>query len=225
MTDELIERLVLDLEPVKALRRPWQRSIRFAFLAVFATTVTASLLGLRSDLCAKIVDPSYVAETGLLLVLFGAATLGALRSGVPGTNLAGAVRVVAVAASVWLLIVGARCGGGAGTWGLPSGLACVRRTLLLGAFPASALLTMLRRSAALEGAASGTLAMVAAGAVAVLGTRILCGKDDATHVLAWHIAPLALFALLGWFVGRAWFGVRNKSRHFLVTGSPPSTAG
>ena len=83
MTDELIERLVRDLEPVKALSNPMQRSVRFTLLAVFATTVTANLLGLRADLAAKLFDPNYVVETAVLLVLFGAATLATLRSGVP----------------------------------------------------------------------------------------------------------------------------------------------
>jgi len=211
MTDDLIERLVLDLEPVKALRSPRQRSIQFMLLAAFATSVTVNLLGLRPDLAAKLADPSYVGETGALLVLFGAATVAALRSGVPGAKLAAAVGIVAAAAGIWLLIVGVRYGAGQGALGLSSGLACVRRTLLLGVLPAWVLLAMVRRSAPVEAGVSGALAMVAAGAVAVLGTRILCGKDDATHVFIWHIAPLALLALLGWLFGRVGFSALAQS--------------
>jgi hypothetical protein len=204
MSDDLIERLVLDLQPVKRLRSPALRTIQFACLAIAAVAAAVSFGALRADLAAKVRDPSYLAESGLLFVLFGGATFAALRSGVPGAKLGSASLLVGLSASAWLLIVGAHYHSPPGAIDLASGLACLRRTLVLGALPACGLLAMMRRSAPLATGTSGSLVMISAGALAVLGTRILCAKDDAVHVLAWHIAPIALLALLGWFVGRAW---------------------
>lgn len=209
MSDDLIGQLVRDLQPVKRLRSPTRRTIQFACLAVAAMAAAVVFGALRADLAAKLRDPSYLAETGLLFVLFGGATFAALRSGVPGAKLGSASLLVGLAASAWLLIVGAHYRA-PDAIDLASGLACLRRTLALGALPAYGLFAMMRRSAPLEAGTSGSLVMVSAGALAVLGTRVLCAKDDAMHVLTWHIAPVGLLALLGWFVGRVWLGGRAR---------------
>lgn len=210
MSDDLISELVRDLQPVKRLRSPARRTIQFACLAVTALAAAVVFGALRADLAAKLRDPSYLAESGLLFVLFGGATFAALRSGVPGAKLGSASWLVGLAASAWLPIVGAHYHAPPGGIDLASGLACLRRTLALGALPACGLFAMMRRSAPLEAGISGSLVMISAGALAVLGTRVLCAKDDAMHVLAWHIAPVGLFALLGWFVGRVWLSRRAR---------------
>jgi hypothetical protein len=205
MSDELIRRLVLDLQPVNRLERPIRRSVRFALLAGLATAIEVLVVGTRADLVGKLLEPIYLTETAILLVLFSGATFAALCSGVPGVKLSAATWLVVLAAGAWLLIVGHATGGEAQAVGLVSGAACVRRTLLLATLPGLLLFAMLRRSVPLEAKISGAFAMVSAGALAVLGTRLLCAKDEAAHVLTWHIAPLAVLALLGWFIGRARF--------------------
>jgi hypothetical protein len=207
----LIERLVLELKPVKRLRSPLRRTIQFACVAMAATVVAVSLGSFRADLALKLRNPAYLAESGALFVLFGAATLAALRSAVPGVRLGWASWLAGAAGGAWLLIVGAHYLATPDALELASGLACFRRTLALSALPAGVLLAMMRRAAPVDAGISGSLTMVASGALAVLGTRVLCAKDDATHVLAWHLAPVAAFALLGWFVGRIWLIGRARS--------------
>jgi len=210
MSDDLIDRLVIDLQPVKRLRSPALRTIQFACLAIAAMTAAVLFGTLRADLAAKLHDPSYLAESGLLFMLFGGATFAALRSGVPGAKPGSASWLVGLSASAWLLIVGAHYHAPPDAIDFASGLACLHRTLVLGALPACGLLAMMRRSAPLAAGTSGSLVMISAGALAVLGTRVLCAKDNAMHVFAWHLAPVALFALLGWFVGRVWLSGRAR---------------
>lgn len=204
MSDELIERLVLELEPVKRLGSAARRSARFGGLALATTAASVWLLGLRADLALRLCDPSYLTESGLLGLLFAFATLAALRSGVPGAELRSLGWLVTLAGAGWCLEVAISRASVLTALFFPSGLACLRRTLLLGVVPAGWLLLLLRRSAPVDRRASGSLAMVSVGALAILGTRCSCAKDDAAHVLAWHVTPLALLALGGWLMGPAW---------------------
>jgi hypothetical protein len=59
----------------------------------------------------------------------------------------------------------------------------------------------LRRAAPLQPRYTGLLALLSTGALAALGTQLLCAKDDLLHVLLWHAGPLALTALLGVSLG------------------------
>lgn len=202
MSDNLIRELARDLRPVERLASPARRSACFAFYAVAIVLVGARLAGIRADLYLKLRDPGYLTETVVLLALFGAATFASFCAGIPGARLRRTTTVVALAAGAWLALGIVGYLATPATLSLQSGLACVRRTLLLSVVPTSILFAMLRRSAPLEAGISGSLAMTATGTLAVLATRVACGRDDGMHVLLWHALPLAALAVLGSLIGR-----------------------
>jgi hypothetical protein len=204
LTDDLIRQLVLDLQPVKRLTSPLRHTVQFAVPVAALTVASAWLAGVRADLLLKLCEPAYLAETALLGALFAIATFAAFSSGIPGIRLRSVFGLLGLVASTWLLLVITRYLALPAPVSLSSGVACLRRTLLLDVVPASALVILLRRSVPLAGGTSGALVTTSAGALAILGTRALCGKEDGTHVLLWHVLPLALHALLGSIIGRAW---------------------
>lgn len=210
MNDWPIAQLVLDLHPVRRLPSPGRRLLRFAGLALPLLVLAAGLAGPRADLLLKLRSPSYVAETALLLLFFFAATLAALRSAVPGAGWNGAARLVILALVVWALAVAAQGFDTSPTIEPRSGLSCLRRTLLFGVAPAWALATMVRRAAPLDAQASGALVMFSASVLAVLATRVLCARDDVAHALVWHVAPVALLALVGWHAGQLCLSERGS---------------
>jgi hypothetical protein len=195
MSDRLIERLVHELEPVRPLASPLVRAARYAALAVGCVAVAVVLAGPRADLGARLLAPSFLVETGALLSLFFAATLAALASGVPGAKLGATVGACALSLVLWLTAIlshGALAGDA-----LAGGLSCLGRSTLLGLVPGLGLALLLRRAMPLDRSRSGLLAALAVAALAVLGTRALCPRDDALHALAWHFAPVLVAAFLG----------------------------
>ncbi|HVY31078.1 MAG TPA: NrsF family protein [Polyangiaceae bacterium] len=210
MNDDLIRQLVFDLKPVERLTSPAQRTAQFAVPVAALTLASTWLAGVRADLLLKLHEPAYVAETGILLALFMLGTFATFSSGVPGVRLRPAAWGLGLFASAWLFLAGIRCFVAPAAFGLTSGIACVHRTLLLGVVPTSVLFIMLRRSVPLAAGTSGALVMTSAGALAILGTRAVCGKDDGLHVLVWHVVPLALLVLLGSVLGRAWFRYASR---------------
>ena len=206
MSDDLIRQLVFDLRAVQRLESPARRSARFMLPAIVVMVANTWIIGIRPDVATRLHDVTYMGETALLLALFGGAVLAAFSSGVPGEPLRAKVRLLLVAALSWLVLTVAGYAAAPAAMSIPSGVACLRRTVLLAIVPAGALFSMLRKASPLESGVSGSLVLTAAGALALLGTRLLCTKDDGAHVLVWHALPLAALSLLGSLLGRAWLG-------------------
>jgi hypothetical protein len=206
MSDELIAALVADLRPIRRLASPRRRAARFGGLACGAVAMAVSLVGLRQDLTARLQQAPFLGETLLLFVLFGAATCSALGSSVPGAALRGAGKWVIAALGAWLVLIAARYTLEPSARAVGHGMPCVRRMLVLGSGPACVLLIMLRRAAPLRPGTSGLLAFLSAGSLGVLGTRLLCSKEEPLHVLLWHFMPLVAVAVLGSLCGRRWLG-------------------
>ncbi len=204
MSDELIAALVSDLRPVRPLANPTRRAVRFGAVACGAVGAAVSLAGARQDLAARLRDAAFLGETALLLASFGAATWSALASCVPGAAWRGTRSWLMAALGAWLALIAARYALQPNVTAIGVGLACVRRMLLFGIVPACVLMLMLRRAAPLERGTSGFLACLSAGSLAVLGTRLLCAKEDALHVLFFHFTPLVALAVSGSLLGRRW---------------------
>ena len=210
MNDELIHDLVRDLTPVTRLASPARRTLYFALPSMFVTALLAAHSGVRTDLDAKLTDLTFALETLSLMALFVGAGLAALTSVIPGAALKSPLRVTILAAGAWLLLIAAGFIVN-GVGGFPSGVsdqafvvsgfACVRRTLLLAALPALLLLAMVRRSAPAHSRLTGALVAVSAAGLAILGTRLVCYKDEALHVLSWHAVPVLAFTLGGRMLG------------------------
>jgi hypothetical protein len=198
--DDMIDSLVAGLAPVRRLRSPDVRASVWAGLATLCVGVGCYGLGLRPDVLRKFGDASYLAEAAALLALVGFSARNAFRRSVPGAHV-GSWSWPAVA---WVAHVVLRGLAGSGDAGLSwaTGLPCVARIAGLAAVPAIAMLIMLRRAAPTARRRTGVLALVAAAALAVIGTQLVCAKDGASHVLVWHAGPVALIALAGLAAGK-----------------------
>ncbi len=199
-TDALVRDLVLDLEPVRRLRGAGRRTVVWGGLALVLVTLGTWVLGLRPDLFQRLADPAYLAETGALLFVFATASTSAFQLGVPGSDGGWTQRARPVAGLLaWALLVGVRHAGESSA-ARPlalQGLWCVATLVALGLTPALLALVMLRRAAPLQRGWAGWCALVSAGALAMVGVQAVCGKDDAAHVLAFHVVPLVVATVAG----------------------------
>src|SRR5262249_32849334 len=138
---------------------------------------------------------------------------------VPGAERGAATRVLPIVAlGAWVLLLAVRAAYGPSEHIAPSwGPACVRRMAVLALAPGVAAFLMLRKAAPLRSGRAGLPAVLAAGALAVVGMQTLCPHDEARHVLVWHLGPLLAAAAVGAVAGRAFLGRRGRERDRAVS--------
>jgi hypothetical protein len=68
------------------------------------------------------------------------------------------------------------------------------------------LLLAIRRGATLTPSLAGVLAGAASFSMAAVAMRVICSSDDRWHLLAWHLAPVALGVVLAGAIGARWLG-------------------
>lgn len=199
-TEEVVRALAADLEPVRRLRRVGSRALLWAALALAFVAGGSWALGPRADLLQKLSDPSYLAETAVLLAVFVLGSRSAFRLSVPGLERGWIGRVAPAAGlAAWVLLVVARY---PAEQPMVDGLGCIANMTALGLIPAVAALRMLRTGAPMESGWAGAHGALAAASLAMLGVHSICAHDGPAHVMVFHVLPVAAVALLGAVVGR-----------------------
>jgi hypothetical protein len=202
---DIIDSLVAELAPVRRLRSADTRASVWAGLAILCVGLGCCGLGTRADLPHKLFDVAYLAESAALVAMAGFSARNVFHDSIPGAAPSPSLRAApTIAGLLWVMLVGFRWWAGTGdsepSWA--AGLPCVARIAGLALVPAIAISAMLRRAAPATYRRTGLLALVAAAALGVVGTQLMCAKDDPAHVLLWHAGPLALAALVGFATAR-----------------------
>ncbi|HEX2687186.1 MAG TPA: DUF1109 domain-containing protein [Kofleriaceae bacterium] len=202
----VIQSLVAELTPVRRLRSVDTRASLWAGLAIACVALGCYGLGMRPDLSRKLSEIAFLAESVALIAIFASAARCAFQLGVPGVEPSAHLRIApALAAFAWIFLVARRWSAGPaiGAMFWTEGLLCIARIAGLTLVPLVAIFVMLRRGAPRARGRTGILALVSATALAAAGTRLICAKDGAAHVLVWHAVPVAFAALVGIAAGRA----------------------
>jgi hypothetical protein len=202
-SDALIHALCADLKPVRRLGSLTVRMLLWSGATLAYVAASSYAWGIRPDLSQALQRPAYMAENACLLLIFVLATRCWLQLGVPGVTRGWVTRALPISIYfVWALLVAVRWAPQAvGQAASLSGASCVYRMSGLTFAPALAAFSMLRNAAPLRPGWSGALALLSSSALAMLGTQVLCAKDDPRHVLLWHVAPVAVAAVLGVWLG------------------------
>ena len=144
----------------------------------------------------------------MLLLIFVLSARSAFHLSVPGAERSAGARTLPILGLlVWVSLVAAGHSPAAGD-PLP-GWPCVWRMACLAFLPAFAVLVMLRKAAPLRPGWTGWFALLSAGSLAILGTQIVCGRDDPRHVYLWHFGPLLAAGLIGIHLGRRFLTRRS----------------
>ena len=206
-TERLIERLAMDVERVRPLRRPWMRAALWFVGAMLYVSVLALMFTSSEDFSINTENPAFVAQQAAAILMAFCAGVAAFASVVP-------------AFSRWVFVVPAL---GVSTWvatlvaSVPSewramklaGLAdrhellCVPM-ITLTALPLAAVLTLLlRRGAPLNPSVTAALSLLAAAGMTNAATCLSSPHQSAIAVLAWHGSTLLVLSVLAARRGRA----------------------
>lgn len=199
-SEKLVRSLCGDLRPVRPLRSLELRSLLWGGFALVCVSIGAIGFGVRADLVRKAQDLGFLGRGVLLFLLFILSTRSAFLLSVPGAEQRAGARMLPIAAILaWIGFVAAR---GWPDAALTSGWSCIVRMSGLALAPTISALVMLRRAAPLSREWTGGLALLSAGSLAMLGTQIVCVRDDAPHLLVWHFGPLLAATVVGIHLGR-----------------------
>jgi len=200
---ELVDRMVLQLTPV---RRLWPPATRLACWILLEVGVLLALIYHfhRPDIAQKLRDPWYMLG---LASFAGSGTLAAslaLRWAVPGEEtgtLELLLLTILVTAGTLLLLHDPADPHVQLAKFIGSGLFCVKWMSIYAAVPWIALLWAARRGAPTARRAEGALIGAAAFMFTFALMRIDCPSDERLHLLTWHLMPaliaVALSAGLG----------------------------
>jgi hypothetical protein len=215
-SDELIKRLVADLQPVRPLRRPWMRAV--LWMAIALPYVAAVVWGklMMVDAAQISADARFIVEQAATLATALTAAIAAFHSAIPGLDR----RILLLPLAplgLWLASVGHGCMQdwlrfGADGLTIRPDWDCLPMAVMIGIVPAAVIVVMLRKGAPLRPRLTLALAALAVASIANFGLQFAHFRDASIMVLAWHLGAAAvLSALGGWLGGRvlAWRPARS----------------
>jgi len=215
-SDELIKRLVADLQPVRPLRPPWMRAV--LWMAIALPYVAAVVWGklMMVDAAQISADARFMVEQAATLATALTAAIAAFHSAIPGLDRKILLLPLAPL-GLWLASVGHGCMQdwlrfGADGLTIRPDWDCLPMAVMIGIVPAAVIVVMLRKGAPLRPRLTLALAALAVASIANFGLQFAHFRDASIMVLAWHLGAAAvLSALGGWLGGRvlAWRPARS----------------
>lgn len=196
-----IAALAQDLEPVRALR-PRDGLLAPALTTIAATLTMAVLLGPRADLAALVPDPMFLLRTGTLLLLGIATGVAAIRMVRPsiGGHGNGWLWALAMAglfpasAAIMALI---RMPEDMAVLDPPSGMQCIRMSMMAAALIGATLVLWLRRGAPTALNRAGWVTGLAAGSLGALAYSLHCPHNSIFYIGLWYTLAVGLSAIVG----------------------------
>ncbi len=212
-----IARLVRSATPVTPLEPPSIRVTRWAISSAGLALVGASLLGIRADVAAQLVDGWFLARVAATLAIALTAAALAFFSSVPGVEPSRGARALPFAMCiVWgamLIEAIAATQSPADTFfRVRPHLSCVLLIAGIGLPSGAMLVRMLRHAAPLQPRWAGAFAGLASLALGALGAQFVCTNDAAAHHLVWHFIPVALLTLTSVAAGPSLFHWSHRGR-------------
>jgi hypothetical protein len=206
-TDDFIEQLTRDVEPVAPLQRPWLRATTWLVGALVYMSVLTGIMTSTADLTANGSSSRFLFPQIAAIAISAAAAAAAFASVVPGAS----VRVLlwpAGAIAVWL---GTLLIGSLQEWqrvgpivlAPPEEWLCIAMIALGSVLPALGMMLMLRRGAPLTPRVTTALAVLAAAALANVGVCVSHPHPSSAVVLIWHGATLLVLVATSSWAGRS----------------------
>lgn len=211
-TEEFIERLAANLQPVRQLRPPWARALLWMGIALpyVAAVVWTKLM--MVDTSQVSADVRFMIEQAATLATALTAAIAAFRSVIPGFDR----RILLLPLAplgLWLASVGQGCVQdwvrlGADGLTIRPDWDCFPMATIIGIVPAAAIVAMLRRGLPLHPRLTLALAALAVASVANFGLQFAHTRDASIMILTWHLGAAVVLSTLGGWLGERILGWR-----------------
>jgi hypothetical protein len=212
-TRQLIRRLVTSVTPVRPLPRPWIRAAMWCAVSLPVVGLTVFVMSWSAESAWEHIDRRMLIQQLAALATGLTAAAAAFATTVPGYR-RWIMLVPLVPLAVWLGDLGQWCiqdgyASGSSPWSFVAHWGCLPATMLVGAYPAAAMVMMLRQGAPLTPRLTTVLGALAAGGLGNFGVRFVHAADASIVVLAWHFGAVFVLSVLSASAGRLLFDWRQ----------------
>ena len=211
-TNELIDRLSVEVRPVRRLRPPIMRLALWLLVAIPYAVLMVLLFREHAEpgLAEITASPRYFVEQAAALLTAATAAYAAFASLVPGSDRR-VLWLPLLPLAAWLASIGQGCIEdwlrlGSAALAIRADTGCLVPMLLIGIVPALTMVAMLR-----EGAPLMPRLTVALGGLAVAGLvnfvlQLFHGGDLTIMILVWHVGFLMVATLAAGWIGPSLIG-------------------
>ena len=208
-TDDFIANLAADGTAVRVLPSPAELILKLSTILILYAVAVLALMGVREDLDAQLTRAVYVAEIAMLLAL-AATSLSAMiyrvfpdhyQDARAGTLALGTLTGFLVLLVFQFFFPSTLEYAATGT-SVVHDMECTLCITAIAALPSFLAVRLLRKGASTQPFSAVAFAVLAATAVGCLVLRLSEMNDDPWHLIAWHYAPIFLYALAGGIIGR-----------------------
>ena len=207
-TPDLIESLVANAAPVRRLRPPVARAVRWLLFAALILALLAVSHDVRPDLTLRLRQPEFVTGIAASLATGVLAAIASFLLSVPDRSRMWLL-LPAPALFVWVSTIGYGC---LINWvSLPGSLpfgdeaGCFALLVLTGVPLSLAMLIMLRHAGLLAPTQVGIAGGLAIAAVTATALSIFHNHDASAIILIWNFGTVVLLVALGGALGRRMF--------------------
>lgn len=202
-TDDLIKLLAKDLRPV--------RLVKFTFLDFFKVIVAGFLcifisvliLGLRIDVDYQTLNPLFIIDIILLILIMLLSTIAAFLLSVPSIDNKSFYKFpIVVLGLIFITTLYSFLSSPNPLVYLSHGFTCVSEIILISIFPASILFYLIRRAAVLKREISGFLILLSGVSFGLIGVQLTCSDSTPVHAMIWHLIPSSLILAIGIWISK-----------------------
>ena len=198
-TNDLINNLTDELEPVKLLKSPIQRTIPWVAFAVLYTVFAIAVLGIRGDFSNKIHDAHYIFELSLVLLMSISAAACSIWMCIP--DMRGQNWLLSTSLTLFAVVV---------AWITSQAFMdidhmphmqwshCFEEAAVFGLLPAVTIVFLSMKGKTTHPNLMVLMNAIAVGGLGYIGLRITCASDDIAHICMFHILP---YILIGGIIG------------------------
>jgi hypothetical protein len=205
--EQTISHLVETAAPVKKLARP--QNLLFTWLGgtICSTALIVFFMQPRPDLATKLTSALFLAEITTLFILIITIALAAVWLCFPDLRQRPKTLLLPLLPLSIFTVLSLYRSAHPELSALPapeavSGLDCALCITMLAAVPGAWMFHILRRHATIFPQWAGAFALLAAASIGLLVLKLVEDNDSILHLLTWHISPMLLLTLLGYFVGK-----------------------
>ncbi len=207
-TEDLIQSLSQEVTPVKPMgREPLQAGLWF-FVSCAIIATSFAFKHTRWDFALKLQDASFV-KTGLVLLIDSLALIfTAVWFSIPGRR--GQLAFAFVSSVILAIFTGTALGHAFNFADFSpittlefSEMHCALLSIIMGAAPLVALMSLCRKLAPVKPGITGAWIGLASATGTAVAMSMICDKDHPAHLLGWHyLTPFLFLGGLGFFLGR-----------------------
>lgn len=205
-TNDLIKNLASTAKSIEPLKKPSHWILQLVLFSLFYYVAIQIFIGFRSDLSQKIIQPFFVAEIVLILLLILSCLVSATLMIYPDAYQK--PYFLKTPYLILLMLIGLFIS--EFFWQDPNELVAlstheIECAICIAAFaimPSLYFFFIFRKGANIDPLKSGIFAVIAASALSALALRLQEQQDILAHLLIWHYLPIVVFSLIGAFAGR-----------------------